>query len=695
MADDKKRRRPKATLGKEKTLLGTLFALVLGHGVWSKVSPPAADRAEPKYVKIDNTNPNNPEAIFKLDEDDPRYAQYIGGMVEENDKAPEAPAEVISDIEPLDVIAKTTFPKSNTPSPNNASEALEAYAQNGVADKEIKTDETKSLLFNEMRHYIWKGVPIHHGVYKDEQGRERFTELGFTKSHLKMMGLMVKDKASGETIWSKQAKLHEVLGISYENYAKNWQIYEDDARNAFIDEAQYTIESLNKLHLQKIWNNVVQAQGADHFLDAEDYVVNGKKYTMDGMTILAMGRFHGVRDTKKFLKSLDRNNPILKEGMAETIERFNGMSHDLDLSQLSIRTFIGEGGAKVRKLDYRKAYSLPEINEHDYMIMLEILAYRESRYKLKAVSPSGRHIGQYQLEEKVLMSRDIEVMEKGEKVKKHIKGYLEKYNDAHNTKYTKADFDKSASLQMGIIRDFHEKKSKNIAYKGLTDYLPYVASRNEVELEYLKSSKEIAKNVVKMPEELKGATQVKAGEGKTEFGFQVGGVYKLRGGRLAKVINVRTHSIQNDALGFIIMAHLTGAGGTNIGHNNQISFNQQAPKDGNGIENAQYLFLKDFAARTRTLQDAIDNKEFEVPLVNGNLKEEFKTSKVIEPMQKRIDEMKAIKGRPIFDEKKYKEKFFESPKKSHSSVELETSQAPAGSWAAGLENKKNPELGLS
>lgn len=539
--------------------------------------------------------------------------------------------------------------------------------------------EIRGELYEEIRNHIWQDFTVKHGIYEDTKGDRRYTELGFTLPHLKLMGLIVKDKPSGAMIWSEKAKVHEALGVSYDEYAKNHKEYAADARNAFIDDAQFHIKSLNNLHLQKIWNNVVQAEGVDQYLDAEGYVIDGKEYVMDGITILALSRFHSVKETKEFLESRDRANPVLSESMAATIKRFNGMEHELNLDLLPIRTFVGEGGDIFRKKDFRVAHALPEYNENDYMVMLETKAFRESSYDLKA--GKGAYTGYYQINKKYLLGYDVKVEKDGKMVTKHVKGYLDKYNDAHGTKFTKKDFDKKQWLQTAIIKDYHANTALYAGAAGLAEFLPYISNRNIVELEYVNPIKEVERNFIQSPEQLEGAKQVQAGDGKLEFGFQVGATYRLRNGRLAKVVDVGTRSRQNHPLGFLSQSHLGGAGNVDKSFSKQMRYNQQDFEDANGTPITDYFFMTDHVINERTLQDAIDNSEFEVPMKGGRLKKEYRTSEVLKPMEKYIAPIRSVKGRPVFDEAKYKQKFAEKAKGNRTaSVEIEGDQAPQASW---------------
>ncbi len=502
---------------------------------------------------------------------------------------------------------------------------VERYAPKG-SNKSSNLSIHQSII-----DHIWKGQEARDTLYTDSKGNRRYTALNFSTSDLKLLGMLKKDKTSGALIWTEKSGVHKELGVSYEAYVEDWKKHAAAAREAFVEKASSHYAGLNHDYLQVLWNNVVQAYGGDNFLDAEGYVVNGKEYTLDAISITAMARFHGMKQTMKFLESRDRANPVISESMKETLERFHGSEHDCDMEIAPWRVFTGENGREYRTLDFRVQHKVQDMGKDDYMLLLESKAYFESRYKLDARTPSGSYMGYYQIR------------------KSYLKQELAEYNKANGKKYTFDDFDKKEWLQAEIIKQFHQKNAGYMASAGLMNFLPYVMNRNEVEFEYVTPKYDVQESLVLSPEKFPNSKLLTEGKGKSVFGIKVGSVYKL-GGSQVRVKDVRTKSMQPSMSELSGMAHLVGAVGAKKPLTSQVKWNQLEAVDGNKTSLFKYAFDAYHARNSRTIKDAERNEKWDVP----RNKADYAPEVVYEKAMKEFSKQQAVQGRNTFDEKQYK-----------------------------------------
>ncbi len=555
---------------------------------------------------------------------------YTADAHAETQELPLAPS-YSRDIEAPTIVKE---PSTVVASPQPAAEQqLQTFIEKELAKRHLKPHSKANSLLEAVRTNQWKGQPRLNGMFEDSRGTKRYTELGLSMDDLKIAGYLVKEKG-GAYIWSESSGVHTALGVSYQSYASNWKKHANEARNAFLDKAQYTIESINNQYMQKLWNNVVQPSALDNFIGAEGYMVDGKTLTIDATHILALTRFHGHKATKSFLASADRSHPNITPQMAETLSTFTHLSHKLDLDILPIRTFIGEGNQTFRIIDMRKQFKVEDMKDDAYPIMLETKAFRESSYKLDV---GTKYIGYYQINKKYLEEK-----------------YLNQHNVAHCTNHTIADFKKNQDLQTAIIRDYHAETARQVESKGLTHFTPYVMNTNLVEFEVHNPKVDVQSSIILSPEKLKHAKLLSAGTGKEEFGFQVGAVYMLPGKLKATVTDVGTRTRQVNALGLVSMSHLGGAGNISKTFNTQNSIKEQVFSDGNKTPVSEYFFLTDHSINERNLAQAKQNPHFNVPEKDGKLDPKFQTNEVLKAMDKGLKYQQSIPNRPKFDEAAYK-----------------------------------------
>ena len=562
-----------------------------------------------------------------------------------------------------------------------------------------QTRARKGELFEEIRHHIWQDAPVRHGVYEDAKNIRRYTELGLSMDHLKLMGLTVKDKASGAMIWSEKAKVHEALSISYDDYVKDWKTYADDARNAFIDNAQYHIESLNNLHLQKVWNNVVQAEGVDQYLGAKGYNIDGKNYTMDGITILALSRFHSVKDTKKFLESRDRENPILSEVMAATIKKFNGMEHDLTLEKIhrlksakpakktnAIATIISEYGTEVPVIDKEVKYRNPELPKYAFASTQVAKSVRESGDNIQSNKDNNKRF-KGQMQQGYLHS------EKNKEGEVTHPGYLTKYNDEFNLNSTIEDFYKSSEMQVEIDRIYTKDQMQQAANLGLEKYLGYPVNANMVLLEYTKHSRSEGKQLLLPADGFlnRASVDTMMVEGKELWGIQEGAIYDIGGNRLAKVAGVGTISYPISILGLANAMHLGGAGNIARFLKDGVDF-----KDGLGTSVVEYLAMGEYFARNGIEAEVLNDEHVLFAKdKNGKLEKRFETNEVGAPL---LEKMKSKKMQNSLLKKYDRAEYFESKDKSQAYQEADVEKSSQASWhsrVGQMPNKEKRQQGIS